>query len=95
MSRTKEAVEDAIRCVIAEHVAPKIRLHKGGVELVDFNPENGIATVRFHGNCVGCPLSTMTLKMGVESELFKHIPEVEEVRADGIDEESLEFIGEE
>lgn len=95
MSRTVNEIEEDIRQVLATKVAPKLAFHKGGAELSDFDPATGIATIEFTGTCVGCPLSTMTLKMGVEDEILSAIPEVQEVRAAGVDEESLEFIGEE
>jgi len=35
--------------------------------------------VRFHGACVGCPSSNMTLQMGIEQNLRQHVPEVTSV----------------
>jgi Fe-S cluster biogenesis protein NfuA len=53
----------------------------GDVELVDV--EDGVVTVRLQGACVGCPMSQMTLKNGIEKLLQKEIPEVKSVeRAD-------------
>lgn len=95
MSRKQAEVEESIKQVLAEKVTPKLQFHRGNAEFVSFDPDNGIATIRFLGTCQGCPLSAMTLKMGVESELLDAVPEVQEVRAEGVDEESLEFIGEE
>jgi len=52
----------------------------GDVELVDVNSE-GVVTVRLKGACAGCPMSTMTLKNGIERVLKEQIPEVKEVIA--------------
>jgi Fe-S cluster biogenesis protein NfuA len=95
MSRTPAEIEENIKKVLVEKVAPLLAMHKGGSELVSFDPETGIAMVRFLGTCVGCPMSTLTLKGGVEAEILDNVPEVQEVHAEGVDEESLEFIGEE
>jgi Fe-S cluster biogenesis protein NfuA len=37
--------------------------------------------VKLTGACAGCPMSTMTLKMGIEQILKKEIPEVKRVVA--------------
>ena len=49
----------------------------GDVELVDV--EDGVVKVRLQGACAGCPMSQMTLKMGIERALKQAIPEVKEV----------------
>ncbi len=95
MSRTQEEIETAIKLVLVEKIAPLLARHRGGAELVSFEAENGVATLRFLGTCVGCPMSTITLKSGVESEIIDAVPEVNEVHAEGVDEDAFEFIGEE
>jgi Fe-S cluster biogenesis protein NfuA len=52
----------------------------GDVELVDVDSE-GVVKVRLKGACAGCPMSTMTLKNGIERVLKEQIPEVKEVVA--------------
>lgn len=52
----------------------------GNVELVEVT-DDGIVKVRLTGACSGCPMSSMTLKMGIERFLKKEIPEVKEVIA--------------
>ena len=68
----KEKVEAAL-----EKIRPSLRADGGDVELVDV--QDGIATVRLTGACGSCPMSTMTLKMGIEKMLREEIPEVKEV----------------
>ena len=43
--------------------------------------EDGTVKVRLTGACAGCPMSTMTLKMGIEKRLKEQIPEVKQVVA--------------
>ena len=64
-----------------ELVRPRLAMHGGNVEFVDWNEEKGLVSVRFLGGCKGCPLSQMTLKMGIEAVLQEWIPEVKEVIA--------------
>lgn len=58
-----------------------IAMHAGNVELVGVEPETGKVSVRFQGTCVGCPMSDMTLKAGIEETLREMVPEVTEVVA--------------
>ena len=51
----------------------------GNVELVEVN--DGTVKVRLTGACSGCPMATMTLKMGIERILKQEIPEIKEVVA--------------
>ncbi|MFC1917764.1 NifU family protein [Chloroflexota bacterium] len=70
----KERVEEVLNMV-----RPSLVRDGGNVELVDVN--DGVVTVRLTGACAGCPMSTMTLKMGIEKILKQEIPEVKEVVA--------------
>lgn len=62
-----------------EEVKPMLARHLGSVEFVSF--DDGIVKVRFLGTCHGCPLSTLTLKAGIESVLREKVPEVQAVEA--------------
>jgi Fe-S cluster biogenesis protein NfuA len=52
----------------------------GNVDLVDVSDE-GIVKVRLTGACGCCPMSQMTLKMGIERLLKEEVPQVKEVIA--------------
>ena len=56
---------------------PMLQRDGGDVELVDV--VDGVVKVRLTGACGSCPMSTMTLKMGVENALKKEVPGVKEV----------------
>ncbi len=68
----KEKVEQ----VIAK-IRPMLQQDGGDIQLVDVT--DGIVKVKLTGACGSCPMSMMTLKMGVENALKKEIPEVKEV----------------
>ncbi len=62
-----------------DKVRPSLQADGGDVEFVSF--EDGIVKVRLKGACSGCPMSQMTLKMGIEKFLKEQIPEVESVES--------------
>jgi Fe-S cluster biogenesis protein NfuA len=61
-------------------IRPAVQSDGGDLELVDVTPA-GVALIRLHGACVGCPSSTITLKAGIERNLRDHVPEVKSVEA--------------
>jgi len=63
-------------------IRPAVQSDGGDLELVDITPE-GVVRIRLHGACVGCPSSSMTLKVGIERNLKAHIPEVRGVQSVG------------
>jgi Fe-S cluster biogenesis protein NfuA len=69
----KAKVEEALK-----QVRPALQRDGGDIELVSVD-DAGVVKVRLKGACGSCPMSTMTLKMGVEKYLKEHIPEVKEV----------------
>ena len=44
-------------------------------------PDEGIVEVRLTGACVGCPMSQMTLRAGVERALMREVPGIRRVEA--------------
>ncbi|MCF7891115.1 NifU family protein [Candidatus Bipolaricaulota bacterium] len=72
---TEEEVEEAL-----DEVRPSIQADGGNV-ILDEITEDNVVKVQLVGACAGCPMSTMTLKQGVEKVLEANIPEVKEVRA--------------
>jgi len=67
-------------------VRPALMADGGDAELVDV--KDGVVTVRLSGACGGCPMSTMTLRMGVERVIRQEVPEVKKVVAVAADRES-------
>jgi Fe-S cluster biogenesis protein NfuA len=70
----KEKVEEVL-----VQIRPALQADGGDVELLNVN--EGVVTVRLMGACGGCPMATMTLKMGIERMLKEKVPEVKEVIA--------------
>ena len=70
----KEKVEEALNTI-----RPYIQMDGGDVEFVDY--VDGVVRVRLTGACAGCPMSQMTLTMGVEKALKERIPEITKVEA--------------
>ncbi len=70
----KEKVEKAL-----DKIRPALMADGGGVELVEV--KDGVVKVKLTGACGGCPMSQMTLKMGIEKSLKSEIPEIKEVVA--------------
>jgi Fe-S cluster biogenesis protein NfuA len=64
---------------VLDKIRPSLQADGGNVELVDV--EDGIVKVRLTGACGGCPMSQMTLKMGIERLLKQELPEIQEVVA--------------
>ncbi|MEK7450082.1 MAG: NifU family protein [Planctomycetota bacterium] len=71
----KEKVELALN-----KIRPTLQRDGGDIELLEVTPE-GVVKVRLKGACGGCPMSQMTLKMGVERVIRQEVPEVTEVIA--------------
>lgn len=65
---------------VLELIRPALQSDGGDVELVDVTPD-GIVKVKLVGACGHCPMSTMTLKMGIEKTLKEKIPGVKEVQS--------------
>lgn len=71
---------DKIEAVI-EEIRPAVRADGGDVELVSFDPEEGLVELRLVGACHGCPSALLTLKGGIEHRLRTQLPEVKSVVA--------------
>ena len=70
----RDKVEEALN-----KIRPSLMRDGGNVELVEVT--DGTVKVKLTGACAGCPMSTLTLKMGIERILKQEIPEVKEVVA--------------
>lgn len=71
----KEKVENALA-----KVRPSLQADGGDVQLIDVG-DDGVVKVTLQGACAGCPMSQMTLKMGIEKILKQNIPEVTSVES--------------
>jgi Fe-S cluster biogenesis protein NfuA len=76
----RQELKERIEAVLEEHVRPGLRADGGDLELVGVDEDN-IVQVRLQGACQGCPSSSFTLTMGIESTLKTHVPEVRFIEA--------------
>ena len=60
---------------------PYIASHRGNVEVVDFDEDDGTLLLRLGGTCQGCSASSVTLKQGIETRLRQMVPEVKQVQS--------------
>jgi len=65
---------------VLNQLRPELQAHGGDVELVEVT-EDKVVKVRLTGACAGCPMSALTLAMGVERALKREIPEIKGVVA--------------
>ncbi|HHT42905.1 MAG TPA: NifU family protein [Firmicutes bacterium] len=72
-------MRDRVEAVL-DRIRPAIQADGGNVELVGISPDN-VVTVKLTGACVGCPMSQLTLKAGIERILKQEIPEVVSVES--------------
>lgn len=72
-------MREKVKAVLDE-IRPGLQMDGGDCELIDVTDE-GVVTLRLVGACAGCPMSQMTLKMGIEATLKERVPEVREVLA--------------
>ena len=71
-------MREKVEQVLAQ-IRPSLQADGGDVELVGVT--DGTVKVRLKGACAGCPMSTMTLQMGIERVLKEKVPEVKQVIA--------------
>jgi len=69
----RERVEKAL-----EKVRPMLAADGGNVDLVEVTAD-GVVKLKLTGSCGCCPMSQMTLKMGIERLLKQEVPEIKEV----------------
>ncbi len=70
----REKIESALK-----KIRPSLQADGGDVELIDV--QDDIVSVRLTGVCGSCPMSTMTLRMGVERAVRQEVPEIKKVVA--------------
>jgi Fe-S cluster biogenesis protein NfuA len=70
---------DRIREILDNEIRPAVANDGGDITLDKI--EDGVVYLHMQGSCAGCPSSTATLKMGIETRLKEACPEVIEVVA--------------
>ncbi len=75
MSELIEKIEKAL-----ENIRPYLEADGGDVKVLEVD-KNLNVVLELLGNCGSCPMSTMTLKAGVEEAIKREVPEIKSVHA--------------
>jgi Fe-S cluster biogenesis protein NfuA len=70
-------VETKICEILDNEIRPAVAMDGGDITFEKY--EDGVVYLYLQGACSGCPSSTATLKMGIETRLREAIPEIKEV----------------
>jgi len=76
-SADDDEVVAQIKELLETRVRPAVAQDGGDIVFQDFR--DGVVYLHMQGSCSGCPSSTATLKMGIETRLREAVPEVTEV----------------
>ncbi|GAB5361289.1 hypothetical protein AAMO2058_000700900 [Amorphochlora amoebiformis] len=71
---TDDEVVQMIKELLEARIRPAVQEDGGDIAYRGF--EDGIVKLQLQGSCVGCPSSSVTLKMGIENMLKHYVPEV-------------------
>lgn len=69
-----EKVENAL-----DEIRPYLNKDGGDIKVISID-NNNIANIELLGNCESCPMSPMTLKLGVEEAIKKNVPEIKGIK---------------
>lgn len=75
LDQYKEQIETAL-----DTIRPYLEADGGNVKVIGLTKEM-VLQLELTGTCSSCPMSTMTLKAGVEEAIKKAIPEINRVEA--------------
>lgn len=75
MSEIIEKVEKAL-----DSIRPYLEADGGDVKVLEVDQDMNVV-LELMGNCGSCPMSTMTLKAGVEEAIKRDVPEIKSVHA--------------
>ena len=72
------AVNEELLKKVLEEIRPNLQADGGDMEYVGVDDE-GVVQLELQGACAGCPMSALTLSMGIERILKEHVPGVTRV----------------
>lgn len=75
MAELLEKVEKAL-----DTIRPYLEADGGDVKILEIDDSYNLV-LELLGNCGSCPMSTMTLKAGVEEAIKREVPEIKSVHA--------------
>ena len=66
---------------VLNSIRPALHSDGGDVEFIDYDEDDGVVQVRLMGACGSCPVSTLTLRQGIERRIMMAVPEVRGLQA--------------
>lgn len=69
------AVNEQLLLEVLEQIRPNLQADGGDMAYVGVT-EDGVVQLELQGACAGCPMSSLTLSMGIERILKEHVPGV-------------------
>lgn len=78
IANNKELIERVERAL--DNMRPYLEADGGDMKVVEIT-DDMIVMLELLGNCGNCPMSTMTLKAGVEETIKRNVPEIKGVQA--------------
>lgn len=74
------AVNEELLKKVLDEIRPNLQADGGDMNYLGVDDE-GIVKLELQGACAGCPMSSLTISMGVERILKEHVPGVTRVEA--------------
>ena len=87
MSKTATAESERLASLVdraLEDIRPYIHSHGGEVNVVEVT-EEGVARLQMIGSCNGCPMSMLTMRLGIERLLAEKVPQLKGAEAIFVD----------
>ena len=86
MAKTKVEIQDLEAQVdrVLDELRPYIHSHGGEVNVLEVT-EEGIARLQMVGSCNGCPMSMLTMRLGIERLLAEKLPQLKGAEAVFVD----------
>lgn len=76
-----------------DEMRPYVESHGGQLHLLDWLPEEGRVRLQLAGACHGCPMSMVTMKLGIERTVQDRFPQVQIVEAVRVDDFDFPELG--
>ena len=68
-----------------DEMRPYVQSHGGELNLIEWLPDEGRMRIQLAGACHGCPMSMLTMRLGVERILQDRFPQIKQVEAVKVD----------
>lgn len=62
-----------------DEIRPALQMDGGDCEITHIDELEGTVSLRLLGACGGCPMSTLTLKHGIERIVKERVPQIRQV----------------